>query len=118
MNPTRRRRPLRILGAAILAAAAIACSPETIQTTVGTGGFRLRSTILQVGDTMTVDAGVWYNDGTFVRDTFARYAVTPGTIAQIGNVSGILSANGEGTATVTATLRGQIGIDTIVQIRP
>jgi hypothetical protein len=104
--------------AALLAAFAIACSPETIQTTVGSGGFRLRATALQVGDTMTVDAGVWYHDGTFVRDTFARYAVTPAAVAQIGNVSGMLSANAEGTATITATLRGQITLDTTVAITP
>ena len=105
---------------ALLTALALlgACNPETIQTTVGEGGFRLRSTALQVGDTMTVDAGVWFNDGSFVRDTFARYSVAPTAVAQIDLVSGMMSANAAGVATVSATLRGQITIDTTIVVSP
>lgn len=119
MMTSRMRRPRRrILFAALVAAIATACNPETIQTTVGSGGFRLRGTTLQVGDTMHVSAGVWFNDGVFVRDTFARYNVTPPALAQIGTVSGILSASAEGVVTVSATLRGQVTIDTTLTIVP
>ena len=104
--------------AATLVVSSAACSPETIQTTVGEGGFRLRSTTVQVGHTLTIDAGVWFNDGSFVRDTFARYSVSPPAVAQIGNISGILSGTGSGVATVSATLRGQVTIDTTVLVAP
>jgi hypothetical protein len=104
--------------AAVLVASIVACSPETLQTTVGEGGFRLRSTTVQIGDTLTIDAGVWFNDGSFVRDTFARYSVSPPGVAQIGNISGILTGNGSGVATVSATLRGQVTIDTTVLVEP
>jgi hypothetical protein len=109
---------LRAAIVATLVVSSAACSPETIQTTVGEGGFRLRSTAVQIGDTLTIDAGVWFNDGSFVRDTFARYTVSPPAVAQIGNISGILSGTGSGVATVSATLRGQVTIDTTVLVQP
>lgn len=108
----------RAVAVGLAAALLGACENETIQTTVGTAGFQLRATALQVGDTMTVVAGVFYNDGSFVHDTFARYSVTPANVAQIGNVSGILSANAAGVATVTATLRGAVAVDTTVVVAP
>lgn len=104
--------------AAAVVLSGVACSPETIQTTVGEAAFRFRDLNLPVGDTMTVEAGVRYNDGSFVRDTFARFSVTPAAIATIGNVSGLLSATAEGTATISATLRGGVVTDTTVTIVP
>jgi hypothetical protein len=102
----------------VLDAALAACSPATIHPTVGEGGFRLRPTTVQNGDTLTIDAGVWFNDGSFVRDPVARYSVSPPGVAQIGNISGILTGNGSGVATVSATLRGQVTIDTTVLVEP
>lgn len=109
------RRALLVGGVVALGAA---CSPETIQTTVGEGAFQFRSATLQVGDTMTVRAGVRYNDDTFVRDTFARFNVTPGAVATIGNVNGFLSGTAAGTATISATLRGGVVVDTTVTVIP
>lgn len=103
------RRAIAALAAAV---ALTGCDPETIQTTVGEGGFEARSRALSVGDTMTVRAGVRFNDGTFVRDTFARYSATPSGVATIGATSGLLQANSSGVVTVTATLRNQLAIDT------
>jgi hypothetical protein len=111
-----RRAACRALALFALLALCGACSTETTRTTVGQGGFRLRTTALQVGDTMTVDAGVWFNDGSFVRDTFARYTVAPVTIAQIDEVSGMLSANAAGIATVMATMRSQVVVDTTIVV--
>ncbi|MGI8844228.1 MAG: Ig-like domain-containing protein [Gemmatimonadaceae bacterium] len=103
------RRAIWAVAAAVLC---VACSPETIQTTVGEGGFRLPSTTLRVGDTMTIEGGVRFNNGTFVPDTSARFTASPPSVATIDNMSGLLTAHNAGVTTVTAILRGQVTIDT------
>lgn len=106
--------PASLRAALVLAAAIVVagCDPETIQTTVGEGSFEARSRTVPVGDTMTVRAGVRFNDGTFVRDTFARFTATPTGVATIGTVDGVLLAKSSGVVTITATLRNQLAIDT------
>ena len=108
-------RAIRVATAAVLC---LACSPETIQTTVGEGVFRLPSTTLRVGDSMTIEGGVRFHDGTFVLDTSARFSASPPSVATIDNMSGLLTAHNAGVATVSAILRGQVTIDTTVMVTP
>ena len=106
----------RALWVAAVALLCVACDPKTIQTTVGEGGFRFPSTTLRVGETMTIEGGVRFHDGTFVLDTSARFSAAPASVATIDNMSGLLTAHNAGVATVSAILRGQVTIDTTVVV--
>ena len=63
---TRARAAVRLWATGLAIALAAACHGDTIQTPpVGHAAIKSRSDSLAVGDTMTLVAGVQYNDGRF-----------------------------------------------------
>ena len=85
-----------------LAAAAFGCAGETINTpSTGKVLIASRSSELYVGDTMTLNPGVQYNDGRWVPLDNVKLTVLPDTTrAAIDSATRLMRAKQPGTATV------------------
>jgi hypothetical protein len=85
-----------------LAAAVAGCAGETISTPAsGKVLIDARSSELSVGDTMTLNPGVQYNDGRWVPLTDVKLTVLPDTTrAAIDSATRLMRAKQPGTVTV------------------
>lgn len=97
-----------LMAAAILVAAA--CGGGGVdEPSNGHAVIASRSTTLSVGDTMTLNPGILYNDGRWVPLTEARLSVEDTTFATVDTVTRILMGKKPGTAIVVLEIP-QVGI--------
>ena len=108
-------RALSIVAALLLASG---CEGERIVTAVGHGVIRMPSTSVQVGERMTVVAGVLYDDGRFVPFQNVHYLSSDTTKATIDGATGVVTGVAQGTSTLSAAIPQVATLDTTVTVVP
>lgn len=95
----------RRLAAAAGIALVAACGGKRISSPpIGHGVIRARSATLAVGDTMTLEAGVQYNNGTFRPFTGESYALLDTSAASLDTAAHLLRGRSAGSAPVRVTI--------------
>jgi hypothetical protein len=106
--------------AALGALAASGCEGERITSPLGHGVIRLPSTSIRVGESVTVVAGVQYDDGRFVsfaeQGSSVEYRSSDATKLTINSSTGHASAVAPGTVTITAIVPQLTVLDTSVTV--
>jgi hypothetical protein len=96
------------------------CEGERITSPLGHGVIRLPSTSISVGDSMTVVAGVQFDDGRFVsfvqQGSSVEYRSSDATKLTVHASSGVATAVAPGTVTITAIVPQLTVLDTTVTV--
>jgi hypothetical protein len=113
------RRLVVLLSLFVASIAFAACKGETLTSPVGHGVFVLPTQTLAVGDSMTLWAGVVYNDGRppvpFNQPT---YSVSPAANADVNPLTGKLIARIAGPLGIHVSVTGATQLDSMITITP
>ncbi len=104
---------LLLLGAGIAAA----CT-STITTPVGKAILRARTTTLRVGDTVTIQGGVLYDNGRFEPFPQPRYSSQDNNVASVEAVSGLIRGLSPGSVRIVVTVMNLGQSDTLFTVTP
>ncbi len=102
----------------ILAVGIVAACAGTITSPIGKPIMRSRTTTLRVGDTVTVQGGVLYNDGRFDPFPQPRYSSQDNNVASVGLESGLVRGLAPGSVRIVVTVPNIGQQDTLFTVTP
>ena len=112
--------PRALLAPVVLVAAALlaACSSDTTASPQAQAIFVTSKTVLNVGDTMLVKAGLRYADGRFEEFPSYTVSITDTTLARVQAGTKIVQAKSPGNATVRVRIPNQTNfqLDSVYRI--